>query len=80
MEFLRQNVPSSFFLTLASFSLIVGGDYDPEFAETAGLPADSQRGEGRPSDVEGRDGSSSPTAGVFWEPAFTLSADRRRSR
>lgn len=79
MEFLRQNVPSSFFLTLASFSLIVGGDYDPEFAETAGFPAESGKGEGRRSDGEGRDGSSSPTAGIFWEPAFTISTDGRRS-
>ena len=67
---------------------LVGGDsYDPELAETAGLPAESAGGEGgegrRRRDGEEKrrdDGSSSPpSADIFWEPAFTLSADRRPS-
>ncbi|RMY45789.1 hypothetical protein D0865_09694 [Hortaea werneckii] len=69
-------------LNQPSSSSMVGDDlgaYDPELAETASLSFEkSGKGEEGIGSAESRDASSSST-GIFWEPAFTISTDGRRS-
>lgn len=79
----KENVLFGFFDPWHFAIFLVGGDYyDPEFAETAGI---SFEGNGKEADERRREdggrteNGSSLSAGIFWEPAFTISADRRRS-